>query len=293
MIKKKNSIVAFVWDLVKKCMEDEIVSRSAELAYYLMLSLFPFLLVLTQVVTYLPLSTDQILSFLSQYAPPDAMAIIRSNLQLIIGQSHGGVLSVGLIATIWAASNGINAIIRALNDAYDVEDKRNYFVTRGVSILLTIIMIFVIVFALLIPVFGKVIAKSVFQFLDISQDFLFTWSFIRWSLSFVILMIVFTVLYSIGPSKVVHIKKVFFGSLFATFGWIISSFGFAFYVDNFGNYTSHYGSLGGIIVLMIWFFISAMVVIIGGELNALIKQRQYGKHKAKPKLIDPNNPNPK
>ncbi|QKE75947.1 YihY/virulence factor BrkB family protein [Arthrobacter citreus] len=274
-------------------MEDEITSRSAELAYYLMLSLFPFLIVLTQVITFLPLTTDEIMSFLSQYAPPDAMAIIKSNLQLIIGQSHGGVLSVGVIATLWASSNGINAIIRALNDAYNVEDKRNYFVTRGVSIILTIIMIFVIVFALLIPVFGKVIAKFVFEFLGISNDFLYTWSIIRWTLSFVILLIVFTVLYSIGPSKVVHIKKVFFGSLFATLGWIISSFGFAFYVDNFGNFTSHYGSLGGIIVLMIWFFISAMVVIIGGELNALIKERQYGKLKPKPKLIDPKQQDPK
>ncbi|PEL13668.1 ribonuclease [Bacillus sp. AFS017336] len=274
-------------------MEDEIASRSAELAYYLMLSLFPFLIVLTQVITFLPLTTDEIMSFLSQYAPPDAMAIIKSNLQLIIGQSHGGVLSVGVIATLWASSNGINAIIRALNDAYNVEDKRNYFVTRGVSVILTIIMIFVIVFALLIPVFGKVIAKFVFEFLGISNDFLYTWSIIRWTLSFVILLIVFTVLYSIGPSKVVHIKKVFFGSLFATLGWIISSFGFAFYVDNFGNFTSHYGSLGGIIVLMIWFFISAMVVIIGGELNALIKERQYGKIKPKPKLIDPKQQGPK
>jgi membrane protein len=279
LINKKNFIVEFVWDLVKKCMADDIVSRSAELAYYFMLSLFPFLLVLTQVIIFLPLSSEEILAFLSQYAPPDAMAIIRSNLQLLIGQSHGGVLSFGVIATIWASSNGINAIIRALNDAYDVEDKRNYFVTRGVSILLTIIMIFVIVFALLIPVFGKVIAEFLFEFFGISDDFLSTWSIIRWTLSFVILMIVFSVLYSIGPSKVVHIKKVFFGSLFATSGWIISSLGFAYYVDNYGNFTGHYGSLGGIIVLMVWFYISAMVVILGGELNALIKQRKFGRPK--------------
>ncbi|WP_088042799.1 YihY/virulence factor BrkB family protein [Bacillus sp. EAC] len=277
MINKKSFIVAFIWDLVKKCMADNIVSRSAELAYYFMLSLFPFLLVLTQVIIYLPISSEEILSFLSQYAPPDAMAIIRSNLQLIIGQSHGGVLSFGLIATIWASSNGINAIVQALNDAYDVEDKRNYFVTRGISILLTLIMVFVIVFALLIPVFGKVIAETSFEYLGISDDFLSTWSIIRWSLSFVILMLVFTVLYSIGPSKVVHVKKVFWGSLFATFGWIISSLGFAYYVDNFGNFTGHYGSLGGIIVLMIWFYISAIVVVIGGELNAFIKQRTFNR----------------
>ena len=277
MINKKSFIVAFIWDLVKKCMADNIVSRSAELAYYFMLSLFPFLLVLTQVIIYLPISSEEILAFLSQYAPPDAMAIIRSNLQLIIGQSHGGVLSFGLIATIWASSNGINAIVQALNDAYDVEDKRNYFVTRGISILLTLIMVFVIVFALLIPVFGKVIAETSFEYLGISDDFLSTWSIIRWSLSFVILMLVFTVLYSIGPSKVVHVKKVFWGSLFATFGWIISSLGFAYYVDNFGNFTGHYGSLGGIIVLMIWFYISAIVVVIGGELNAFIKQRTFNR----------------
>lgn len=277
MVNKKNIIVTFVWDLVKKCMADDIVSRSAELAYYFMLSLFPFLLVLTQVIILLPISSEDILSFLSQYAPPDAMAIIRSNLQLIIGQTHGGVLSFGLVATIWAASNGINAIIRAFNDAYDVEDKRNYFVARGVSILLTVIMIFVIVFALLIPVFGKVIAEFLFEFIGISDRFLSTWSIIRWTISFIILMLVFTVLYSLGPSKVVHVKKVFWGSLFATFGWILSSLGFAFYVDNFGNFTGHYGSLGGIIVLMIWFYISALVVVVGGELNAFIKQRNLGK----------------
>lgn len=268
---KTNSFFLFVKKLVKKCLEDEITARSAELAYYFMLSLFPFLLVLTQVIVYIPIPIEDIINFIAQYAPPDAVVIIRNNLEEILSKSNGGALSFGLIATLWASSNGTNAIIRAFNDAYNIEDKRNYFIIRGISILLTLIMIFVMVFALLIPVFGKVIAGYVFNYFGISNQFYATWSIIRWTLSFVILMIVFTVLYSIGPSKVVNVRSVFWGSLFATLGWIISSLGFAYYVDNFGDFTSHYGSLGGIIVLMIWFFISGIVILIGGQINAYLK----------------------
>ena len=270
MIKLTTRCWTFIKDLVKKCIADEITTRSAELAYYFMLSLFPFLLVLTQLTAFIPISNNDFFTFLKGYAPPEAIAIIQSNLQLVVGQYSGSTLSIGVIATIWAASNGIDSIIRAFNKSYEIINTRNYFVSRAISALLMFIMIFVIIFVLLIPVFGKVIAGMIVKYIPGLAHLLPKWGFIRWVGSFIILFIVFTVLYSIGPTKIVRIKYVVFGSLFSTIGWIVSSFGFAIYVENFGNFTVQYGSLGGIIILMIWFFISAIVIIIGNEINALL-----------------------
>jgi len=270
LIKFTTRCWTFIKDLVKKCLADEITTRSAELAYYFMLSLFPFLLVLTQLTAFIPISNSDFFAFLKGYTPPEAIAVIQSNLKLIVGQYSGSTLSIGVIATIWAASNGIDSIIRAFNKAYEIINTRNYIVSRAISALLMFIMIFVIIFVLLIPVFGKVIVGLIVKYIPGLAHLLHIWSIIRWASSFIILFIVFMVLYSIGPTKMVRIRYVIFGALFATIGWIVSSFGFAIYVENFGNFTIQYGSLGGIIILMIWFFISAMVIIIGNEINALL-----------------------
>ncbi|MGP1910145.1 YihY/virulence factor BrkB family protein [Metabacillus sp. JX24] len=267
----KESIIR---SLIRRFSKDELIGLSAELAYFFLLSLFPFLIFLITLIAFLPLSQDDLLNFLAQYAPGESIKLIERTLTEIVAGSSGGLLSFGILATLWSASNGINAIVRAFNRAYEVEESRSFIVARGMAILLTIAMVFVILVALLLPVFGKELGVFLFSVFGLSDAFLAFWNMARWLVSAVILFIVFTALYFFAPNKRLHIKDVFPGAVFATVGWAAVSFAFSYYVSSFGNYSAAYGSLGGIIVLMIWFYLSGMIIMLGGELNAVLYSRK-------------------
>ncbi|AXI38400.1 MAG: YihY/virulence factor BrkB family protein [Bacillaceae bacterium] len=259
-------------ELFKRFKEDEISSLAAELAYFFLLSLFPFLIFLMNLLAYLPLSSDVVLDFVAQYAPGNTMKLIENNVRHIIETQNVTLLSFGVIGTIWSASNGINAIVRAFNKAYQVEENRHFLVARLMSILLTFAMILVILVALLLPVFGREIGLFIFRAFGFTEVFLTIWNTIRWLLSAVILCIVFTGLYFIAPNKRMKISEAYPGALFATVGWIVVSLLFSYYVGNFGNFSVTYGSLGGVIILLIWFYLSAVIIILGGEINAILSK---------------------
>lgn len=276
----KESIVvnlSFIREMAKRFNEDEISRLSAELAYFFLLSLFPFLIFLFALLAYLPISYEEVFSHLRGYAPEEVIHLIETNVHNIMEYHNGKLLSFGIIATIWSASNGINAIVRAFNRAYDVEESRSFLVARGMSILLTLSMIFVIIVALLLPVFGRMIGTFLFSALGFSDSFLTIWNAIRWAVSSIILFTVFTALYYFAPNKQLRVRHVTAGALFATVGWIVVSFGFSYYVSNLTDYTAMYGSLGGIIVLMVWFYLSGMIIVLGGEMNAIFDCRREGR----------------
>ncbi|MEC1673444.1 YihY family inner membrane protein [Bacillus mojavensis] len=249
-------------------------SKSAELAYFFLLSLFPFLIFMLTLTAYLPISTDDVLGVVKQYAPGSAMSLIESITHQTLNDRNGGLLSFGIIAALWSASNGMNSIVRSLNHAYEVEENRSFIIVRLTSIFLTIAMVFTILVALLLPVFGRQIGLLAADFVGASDLFLSIWTAIRWGVSPLVLLIVFSALYIIAPNKKLSLRFVMPGALFAAIGWIVVSTLFSFYVSTFTNYSATYGSIGGIIVLMIWFYLSGILIILGGEINALLHKRK-------------------
>lgn len=268
MINIKKSI-NWVLDLYRRIIRHDSLGYSAQLAYFFLLSLFPLLITMFSLLPYLPLKTEDIMYFISDFAPGETITFIDSTLDTLLEKHNGGILSFGIIATLWAASNGMNAIIRSMNLAYEIDDDRPFFIVRGLSVLLTIVMIAVFIIALLLPVFGKHIGIYISSKFGYTDQFIDTWNTIRFSLSSVILFIVFSAVYFLTPNRKMKCATVVPGAVFSTIGWILASLGFSFYVNNFGNYTFMYGSLGVIIVLMIWFYITGAVLIIGGEINGL------------------------
>lgn len=266
-INLRKSIV-FGQMLFKRTMEHDVSGMAAQLAFFFLLSVFPLLIFLFTLVPFFPITEDYIITYLSEYVPEEPMLIITSQLDRIM-TSSGTLLSVGLIGTLWTASNALNGITKAFNVAYDIIDTRKYFFTRLLSMVLTIGMIFVFILALLLPVFGKQIGIHIFSYFGISEAFWDIWNTIRWVLSTLVLFLMFLILYRVFPSVKLKRRMVLPGALFATVGWNVGSFGFSFYVNNFGNYSNTYGSLGGIIILMLWFYMLAFVIILGGEINAM------------------------
>ena len=263
----KKSIV-YGQTLYKRAMEHDVSGMAAQLAFFFLLSLFPLLIFLFTLVPFFPITDDYILDYLSEYVPEESMIFITSQLDRIM-TSSGTLLSVGLVGTLWTASNALNGITKAFNVAYDIVNTRKYFFTRLLSMVLTIGMIFVFLLALLLPVFGKQIGIYIFSYIGISEAFLNLWDAIRWVLSSFVLFLMFLILYRVFPSIKLKRRKVFPGALFATVGWVVGSFGFSYYVNNFAHYSNTYCSLGGIIVLMLWFYMLAFVIILGGEINAM------------------------
>ncbi|UTL73493.1 YihY family inner membrane protein [Bacillus halotolerans] len=264
----------FLKDLFGRYTLHEGQSKSADLAYFFLLSLFPFLIFMLTLTAYLPISTDDVLGVIKQYAPGSAMSLVESITHQTLNDRNGGLLSFGIIAALWSASNGMNAIVRSLNHAYEVEENRSFIIVRLTSIFLTIAMVFTILVALLLPVFGRQIGMLAADFVGASDLFLSIWTAIRWGVSPLVLLIVFSALYVIAPNKKLSLRFVMPGALFAAIGWIVVSTLFSFYVSTFANYSATYGSIGGIIVLMIWFYLSGILIILGGEINALLHKRK-------------------
>ncbi|WP_226035371.1 YihY/virulence factor BrkB family protein [Aquibacillus saliphilus] len=267
----------FVKRLLKRMMDDDVFGLSAQLAYFFLLSLFPFMIFLVTLLGYLPLPEIDVMNFIGSYAPAETVNLISENVDKIVSERNGGLLSIGIIGTLWSASNGINAIMRAFNAAYNVEENRSFIVSRLIAIVLTIAMLFVIIIAFLLPIFGEAIGVYLFSFFGLSDDFLQTWNTLRWVISSVVFFTVLLALYILAPNKKVHIKDVAIGAIFATICWQLVSLLFSHYVNTIGNYSATYGSLGGVIILMIWFYISGIIIITGGEINALLKLRRIEK----------------
>ena len=263
---------SFLKSLFASVKEDDVAGLAAELSYFFLLSMFPLLIFLFTLLPYLPISQDDLLNVIKDFAPGQTMDLIQTNLTEIMNNRSGGLLSFGIIATIWSASNGMNAIVKALNRAYKVDETRSYIVTRGMSIFLTFGMIFVFMIALLLPVFGKQIGMYLFSQFGFSSYFVNLWNALRFVLSGVILFIVFVGIYYFAPSKKIRCVTAIPGAIVATIGWVLASLAFSYYVGSYGNYSATYGSIGSIIVLMVWLFLSGAILIFGGEINALLNK---------------------
>lgn len=257
----------FLKTLSSRFFEDDVPGLSAQLAYYLLLSLFPFLILsITMLVTWV--SQDQLVGLIEGYVPAQSLTIIRDN---IPDGSHGnGLISFGVIATLWPASSSMIAMMRAMNRAYDVEEHRHFLKARVIALALTFAMIFMLVVAILLPVFGHAIGHLAFSEIGYSTAFETIWNYIRWVFSTLVIFLVILIIYYIAPNKRLYFREVWKGAIVATITWQFVSLGFSYYVNNFSNYTATYGSIGGIIILLLWFFLSGMILIIGGEVNATL-----------------------
>ncbi|PGY16067.1 ribonuclease [Bacillus sp. AFS031507] len=266
----RSSLLKLLWHRVD---EDDLPGLSAQLAYYFLLSLFPLLIVLFTLLPYIPIPHQDMLGIVRDFAPVEAMDLIEKNVHDIMNHRNGGLLSFGIIGTIWSSSNGINAIVKAFNKAYNVKESRSFIVSRGMAILLTFGMIFVLILAIVLPVFGREIGVFLFSQMGYTTEFIKVWDTLSWLVSAIILFLIFTGLYWIAPNVKIKCRSAFPGAAFATVGWIISSIGLTFYVGNISNYSLTYGSIGAIIVLMIWLYISAFIIILGGEINAFYSEK--------------------
>ncbi|MCD7665040.1 YihY/virulence factor BrkB family protein [Listeria monocytogenes] len=274
---KQNGIVQVGQAVSARVGRNDVSGNAAQLAYYMLFSIFPMLLIAATLLAYLHIDKDSVFNMIKEFAPDQIMDFLEENLNNLLTQKNGGLLSIGIIATLWSASNGMNAVMKSLNKAYGVTNKRNYVVQRLLSMFFTLAMLATVGATLLLLVFGQQIGMFLINHLNFSEDFLSFWNNLRWTVTLIVIFVVFTFLYWVASNRRSTLISVLPGALFSTIGWTVASLGFAYYVNNFGNYSATYGSIGVIIILMLWFYLTGIILMIGGELNATLAIRKKKK----------------
>jgi membrane protein len=260
--------------------EDNCLGMAAQLAYYFFFALFPALLMLIAIASYFPYHTlvDDLFTAVGGFAPPEALTIVKDQLAKIASGEQGGLFTLGMLTTIWSTSSAMTAIIDTLNAAYDIQEGRPWWRVRLTALGLTIgVAVFILVsFGLVLA--GPTLAEGLANRFYLGPAFEWTWKIIQWPIIFVLVATGCAIIYFFAPDAEQDWVWLTPGSLFATTLWLIASLGFKFYVANLTDYTATYGAIGGVMVLMLWFYISGLVILLGAELNAEIEHASpYGK----------------
>jgi membrane protein len=253
---------------------------AAQLAYYFFLALFPallFVLALAGIFASQGLVT-QVVNMLSGTAPPEVITIVREQLTSLSQANKGGIMTFGVLGALWSSSAAMVALIDCLNRAYDVEDARPWWKQRLTAILLTLGVAVFILLSFALVIFGPQIAQSLAGRMGLGTVFEWTWKILQWPIVFALVAIAFGLIYYFAPDVDQDFVFLTPGSVLATALWMLSSLGFRFYVVNFGSYNDTYGAVGGVMVLLLWLYISGLCVIVGAEMNAEIEHAsEHGK----------------
>jgi membrane protein len=269
--------------LWRESQEDELLGRAAQLSYYALLALFPALIFLTALMGLFSIESfmPELMSYLRNVLPADALSMVQRFLTQIAEGSGANILSLGGLGALWASSSGVTAIMDALNVVFDVkEDRRSFWQVRVTAILLTIGLAGFVILSLALVLYGPTIGEWLANLMGFGAAFTFMWNVLQWPVIAGLMLIVVAAIYHICPDHLYrHWHWLTPGSVFAVVMWLIVSLGFKTYVDNFGDYNKVYGSIAGVIVLMLWFYWSGMVLLLGGEINAEI-EKAVAEHKA-------------
>jgi membrane protein len=257
----------------RELMADNGLGLAAQLAYYFFLALFPALLFLVALLSLFPLENllDTITSTLARVAPREVIKIVQDQIIAIARDGTGGLLTLGMLGTIWSTSAGVSAIIDALNQAYDLRESRPWWKVKLVALGLTVALAVFILVSTTLVVAGPSLAETVARWFGLGQVFTWTWTILQWPVVFLLVSFAIAMVYFAAPDARQEWIWITPGSLVATFLWLVSSLGFKVYVTNFGSYNATYGTLGGVIVLLLWFYVSGLAILAGAELNAEIE----------------------
>jgi membrane protein len=257
----------------KEMMDDDALGLAAQLAYYFFLALFPAILCVIALISFLPLQnfTDEIVSSLGRFAPDPMLSILREQLVRLSNGNDGGIFTVGLLGALWSSSAAMVAMISAMNRAYDIEEGRPWWKVRITAILLTVGLAVFIVVAFGLVVAGPQAADWAAARFGFGPLFTLTWKIAQWPIAFALVVTGIGLVYYFAPDAEQEWAWITPGALIATVFWLIGSIAFRFYVVTFGNYEATYGAITGVILLMLWFYLSGLVLLVGAEASAEIE----------------------
>jgi membrane protein len=259
--------------VVREVQQDNCLGQAAQLAYYFIFAVFPFLLFLATLLGYLPIPNllDRIMASLAALLPGEAVTLLQDNVRHLVTDQKGGLLSFGILTALWASSSAVVAIMDALNRAYDVEEGRPFWKVRGSAILLTVGLSLFIMLSMVLLIFGPQLGRWIAALVGLGNAFAVAWNILRWPVIVGLLVVAMAIIYYVAPDVEQQWKWITPGAVFAVLVTIVVSVGFSLYVNSFGSYNKTYGSIGAVIVFLTWLYLTGFVILVGGEINAEIE----------------------
>jgi membrane protein len=278
VVQGKGRLGRLIKDLInaaKEFNEDDMLYYGAAISYQVFFSLFPFLFFLLAVLGALdiPGFWDWLVEQAQAVLPGQAAGLVEQTVEQIRGQAQGSLLSLWIIVTLWAASSAVRTTMHALNVAYDVEEERSAWKSYPLSILYTILLAVLIIVAVGLMLIGPQIAEWLAQQIGLGSVFVTLWEWLRIPAAMLLLIAVLVLVYYFFPNIDQPFRFIIPGAVLAVIAWLVASFGFSLYVNNFANYNAIYGSLGTVIVVLVYLYISASVLLFGAEVNEQIYNR--------------------
>ena len=265
-LKLRNKLNLLI-HLIAKIKKDDVFALASQLAYYLVLSFFPFMLFLMTLVGFSNLSSSEILEGLSVMLPKSILELTQSTVREVFDNQYKGLLGISILLMIWTSSSAFKAVIKSVNKAYNFKEDRSFIKLSIISMLGILALALIIILALTMLVFGNVIGDYIKSTDSLYKIIIILWNIFRYVFIFIVMIFIFIAIYKLAPAKKLTWKEVIPGSIFSTLGWVLVSFGFSFYIDNFNNYSRFYGSLGAVFILMTWLFLISIIFILGVEIN--------------------------
>lgn len=260
--------------ILVRFIKDDVMALSSQLAYSLIFSFFPFLIFIISLIGYIPLHSSDVLTILNVILPSDILKLIDDTVVKIVDTKNSQMLFLSLIFTVWTASSGFQAVIKGLNMAYGLEENRGILKLYITSIICTLGFIIIILVTIMFLIFGELIGGFIAYKFQLSKEFNFAWNITRYIIIFLSIGFIFAEVYKYTPNIKLKWKEVMWGTCVSTISLVLVSICFAFYVNNFSNYSVLYGSIGAVIILLTWLFILSNILIIGGEVNAIIYRKR-------------------
>lgn len=264
----------FLRKLWQEFNEDGVTDSAAQVSYYLLFSLFPFLFVLVTLTAFVPALSDSLTDLLnraSMLMPPQAYRLIARQAHSLLHEPKPKLLTLSVVITLYSASRGTDAFRKALNLAYDVTETRPLWKTQAISIGMTIVSSVLVILSFAMILLGGEAGKWVFDHLGWGGGFADLWAYLRFPLTGLVVMFVAALGYYFLPDVEQEFRFITPGSVLGTLLWLLATWGFTFYSDHFGHYNVTYGSLGGVVLLMTWFYISSLIFVLGAEINATLE----------------------
>ena len=257
---------------IKGLQEGAITTRASSLAFNFFLAFFPSIIVFFTLIPYIPIDGFQqtLMEIISNVLPPSTNSATFSTLEDIINNQRGGLLSIGFILALYFSTNGMSSLIQAFNSSYHIRENESIIKHQMLSILLTIVISALVFLTIILIIFGKAAIVYMIDYQLINENKLVLLNAAKWVILIFMLFLGITTIFNLGPAIKSQIKIFSPGAILATLFIILTSIVFSYYIDNFSQYNKIYGSIGTLIIILLWIYFNAIFLLIGFELNASI-----------------------
>lgn len=253
-----------------KLSQDRVGIYTAQASFFIILSIFPFILVFLNIIGALPITQDSFVNMINNYAPEIVRPLLIQIIKELYTHVSGTALSISAIVAIWTASKGVLSVMFGLYEIYKINQNRNYFISRFISMAYTVIFLISLLITMILLVFGNKLFHIATSLIPALEDISILTVIFRYLVSFLVLTLFFILIFRIANIKYSTIRKVTPGALLSALGWIIFSYVFSIYIDNFSDMSYMYGSLTAVIIMMLWLYFCIYIFFIGAEINKFL-----------------------